>query len=70
VQSRLLFQKPARSTAGIDIVVAIAGFISPPSYIWKCSIAEKAGPQQFRTLKLAEQYDGEQAKARQRAGLF
>jgi hypothetical protein len=33
----LLFQKPTRSTAGINIVVAITGFISPPSYIWKYS---------------------------------
>jgi hypothetical protein len=54
-QSRLLFQKPARSIAGIKIVVAITEFISPPSYIGKYSIAEKAGPQEFRTLKPAEQ---------------
>jgi hypothetical protein len=69
-QSRLLFQKPARSIAGINIVLAITGFISPPSYIWKHSIAEKASPQEFRTLKSAEQCDGEKEKARQRAGLF
>jgi len=56
--------------AGIDIVVAVTGFISPPSYIWKHSIAEKASPQEFRALKSAERYDGEQEKARQRAGLF
>jgi hypothetical protein len=68
--SRLLFQKPARSIAGINIVLAITGFISPPSYIRKRSIAEKASPQEFRTLKSAGQYDGEKEKARQRAGLF
>jgi hypothetical protein len=68
--SRLIFQKPARSIAGIKIVMAITEFISPPSYIWKCSIAEEAGPQQFRTVKSAGQYGGEKEKARQRAGLF
>jgi hypothetical protein len=50
--------------AGIKIVVAITEFISPPSYIWKCSIAEEAGPQQFRTVKSAGQYGGEKEKAR------
>jgi len=69
-RSRLLFQKPARSIAGINIVVVITGFISPPSYIGKYSVAEKAGPQEFRTLKPAGQYDDEKEKARQRAGLF
>jgi hypothetical protein len=68
--SRLLFQKPARSLAGINIVVVITGFISPPPYIGKYSIAEKAGPQEFRTLKSAGQYDDEKEKARQCAGLF
>jgi hypothetical protein len=68
--SRLLFQKPARSIAGISIVVVIAGIISPPSYIRQYSIAKKAGSQEFRTLKSAGQYDDEKEKARQRAGLF
>jgi hypothetical protein len=68
--SRLLFQKPARSIAGISIVVVIAGFISPPSYIRQYSIVKKANPQEFRTLKSARQYNDEKEKARQRAGLL
>jgi len=65
----LLFQKPARSITGINIVVVITGFISPPSCIGQYSIAKKAGPQEFRTLKSAEKDDDEKEKARQRAGL-
>jgi hypothetical protein len=68
--SRLLFRKPARSTAGISIVVVITGFISPPSCIRQYSIVKKAGSQEFRTLKSAGQYDDEKEKARQRAGLL
>ena len=56
--------------AGISIVVVITGFISPPSYIRQYSIVEKAGSQEFRTLKSAGQYGDEKEKARQRAGLF
>ena len=56
--------------AGIRIVVVITGFISPPSYIRQYSIVEKAGSQEFRTLKSAGQYGDEKEKARQRAGLF
>jgi hypothetical protein len=68
--SRLLFQKPARSIVGISIVVVIAGFISPPSYIRQYSIVKKAGLHEFRTVKSAVQYDVEKEKARQSAGLF
>jgi hypothetical protein len=68
--SRLLFQKPARSIAGISIVVVIAGFISPPSYIRQYSIAKKAGSQELRTLKSAGQYDGEKKKPGNAPGFF
>jgi hypothetical protein len=56
--------------AGIKIVVAITEFISPPSYIRKCSIAEKAGPQQFRTLKPAEQRRRKRKKPGNAPGFF
>jgi len=36
-QSRLLFQKYARSMTGINIVVSILDFLGPPCCIWQNS---------------------------------
>jgi hypothetical protein len=62
----LLFQKPARSITGVNIVAVIRGFVNPSSYIgWK-NCRKNAGGVGVSQAETAEPSADETKEARQR----
>src|SRR5450432_1229299 len=63
-RSRLLFQKPARSITGINIVAVIAGFVNPSSYILQKNLRRNPGQSEFREAETGSAEADETEEAR------